>query len=201
MQQSHVTGSLVARAHRGERDAFDRLFALSADRALLFIRLRLGQKLRGRLESMDVLQEVYVEALRAFPRFEYRGDDSFSRWLCRLIENRIRGLADHHGAKKRTPPGRELAVSTVLAGVQNARTGPVTALDHGEARERLGRAVEALDEDARLVVLLRFFQGHTQAEIAELMGRSPTAVRRLLGKTTLLLGRALETQPAGQGVA
>ena len=191
VQPSRITESLVARAHQGDREAFDRLFALAADRALLFIRLRLGRKLRSRLESMDVLQEVYVEALGAFERFEYRGDDSFSRWLCRLIENRIRGLADHFGAKKRTPPAGEVPVSKVIEGVRLSGAGPVTALDHGEARAQLADALEQLEDDAREVLLLRFFQGRTQGEIAELMGRSPTAVRRLLGKATLALGRKL----------
>ena len=69
-----ITASLVQRARAGDRDAYDHLFALAAERAQLFIRLRLGPRLRGKLDSMDVLQEAYVEASRAFPEFEYRGD-------------------------------------------------------------------------------------------------------------------------------
>ena len=189
---THVTESLVAQAKAGDREAFDRLFTLASDRALLFIRLRLGARLRGRLDSMDVLQEAYVEALKGFERFEYRGDDAFARWLCRLIENRIRGLADHFGAKKRTPPKGELHVSHVIDRVRASQTGPFSALDRGDARERLAQALAELEDAERETVLLRFFQGRTLDEIAEMTGRSPTGVRRLLGKSALKLGRHLQ---------
>lgn len=193
VRSTHVTDSLVARAKAGEQEAYDRLFALAADRALLYIRCRLGPKLRQRLQSMDVLQEAYVEAHRAFDRFEYRGDDAFAGWLCRVIENKIRGLADFHGAKKRTPEGEQVPVSIVLERERALQTGPVTAVDRTAARERMGHALEQLEPDQREVVLFRFFQDLTLQEIADVMGKSEPGVRRLLGKATRALGRALKT--------
>ncbi|MDJ0976529.1 MAG: sigma-70 family RNA polymerase sigma factor [Planctomycetota bacterium] len=193
VRSTHITESLVARAKAGEREAYNRLFALAADRALLFIRCRLGPRLRERLQSMDVLQEAYVEAHRAFERFEYRGDDAFAAWLCRLIENKIRGLADFHGAQKRTPKGQQLPVSIVLERERADRTGPVTAVDRSAARERMANALDTLEPDQREVVLLRYFQDRTLQQIADVMGKSEAGVRRLLGKATRTLGRALKS--------
>lgn len=189
-----ATAILVERAQRGDQEAYDRLFALGADRALLFIRLRLGARLRSKLDPMDVLQEAYLEAHKAFPSFSYTGDDAFSRWLNRIIENCIRGLADHHGAKKRKPPGEVRQVSRVLDQIRASGTGPVTAADRLDSRDRLARAMEKLEEEDRQVLLMRHFEDLTVDEIAHRLGRSPSATRRLLGRATTRLGTLLESR-------
>ena len=182
---THGTAGLVERARAGDREAYDQLFALASDRALMFIRMRLGDGLRGHVDSLDILQQAYLEAHRCFGDFTYRGESSFSRWLCRLIENRIRDQAGHYGAKKRTPP--EPQVAEVLG----RATGPVTAAGRAELRERLEQAMARLPEEQREALLLRHFQQRTIDEIAEVCGRSATATRRLLGKATRRLGALL----------
>lgn len=186
-----TTAVLVQRARGGDREAYDALFALAADRARLFVRLRLGPALRAKVDVDDVLQEAYLEAHRSFERFRYHGDGAFSRWLCRIIENRIRGLADHHGAVKRKPPGALARVSRIEQRVAAARTGPQTAALRGERSALLVQAMDALADEEREVLLLRFFQDRSLDDIAHTTGRSPTAVRRLLGKATRRMGTLL----------
>ena len=194
---ARVTARLVERARAGDREAYDQLFARAADRVLWFIRLRLGPRLRERLDSMDVLQESYVEAHRAFDRFEYRDDDSFFRWLCRLVENRIRGLADHFGAQRRSP-GEVVPVSRVLEKLRASGPGPATLTAQSEQRERLADALEHLETDEREALLLHHFQERSVQEIADLLGKSPSSVRRLLGRATVRLGaRIKEASRAG----
>ena len=192
---SPPTLQLIGRARAGDREAYDRLFALAFERARLFVRMRLGPTLRTRLDSKDVLQEAYVEAHRAFERFEYRGPGSFTKWLCRIIENRIRGLADHHGARKRTPPGAMARVSRIAHQLETSTEGPATQVARREANERLLAGVDALPEAQREVLLLRFFQDLTIDEIASLTGHSPTTTRRLLGRAAMALGAALGGAP------
>jgi RNA polymerase sigma-70 factor (ECF subfamily) len=182
-----LTRLLLDRARAGERDAYERLFALAADRLLLFIRLRLGAGLREKVDSLDVLQETFLEAHRALPGFEAGEDGAFARWLCRIAENRLRGLADHHGAKKRTLPTDERPVSDVLA----AHAGPSTLASRKETRDRLERALGELAPDEQQALLLRYFEDRGLEEIAERLGRSPTAVRRLLGRGLAALGGRL----------
>ncbi len=179
---------LIRRAHAGEREAYDQLFALAADRVLLFIRMRLGEGLRARVDSMDVLQEAYLEAHRALPEFEPRDDGAFARWLCKIAENRIRGLADHFGAKKRQG---KVEVTAVLERAKATGTGPMTAVARRENRELLAAAMERLEGKEREALMLRYFQDRTVEDVASLMGRSPTAVRRLLGRAAIRLGEEL----------
>lgn len=189
------TVALIERARAGDREAYDRLFALAFERARLFVRMRLGPALRTKLDSRDVLQEAYVEAHRAFERFEYRGPGSFTKWLCRIIENRIRGLADHHGAKKRTPPGGHAHASRILERLEASTAGPATRVARHDANERLLAGMDELADEQREVLLLRFFQDRTIDEIASLTGHSATTARRLLGRAAVALGAVLGDAP------
>jgi RNA polymerase sigma-70 factor, ECF subfamily len=176
-----VTHILWQRARQGDRAAYDRLFALHADRALLFIRARLGAKLRDKVESQDVLQDAYLAAHQGFPHFEHTDEGAFTHWLCRIIENRIRDLGDHFGALKRQAV--ELPRSDP--------TGPVTALDRAEHRAKVARALDELDHDHRQVLLLRYFEGLSAEETGQRMNRSAGAVRKLTARALTELGRHL----------
>jgi RNA polymerase sigma factor (sigma-70 family) len=59
-------------------------------------------------------------------------------------------------------------------------------------------AIEALDEPEREALLLRHFEDATVDEIAERLGRSPSAVRRLLGRAAARLGDALSALEGGR---
>lgn len=188
---SNDTACLVAAARSGDQDAYDRLFALAAPRVRTFIHLRLGPALRAKVTPDDVLQDAYLAAHEAFGGFRYRGDGTFTRWLCRIVENRLRGLADHFGAKKRRAPEALERVSRIEERVVAAQTGPQTAVLRNEANTRLVNAIERLDSAEQDVLLLRFFQDRTLDDIAHLLGKSPTATRRLLGRATRHLGNLL----------
>lgn len=176
-----ITKTLCDQARAGNREAYDRLFGLHADRARLFIRARLGAKLRGKVESGDVLQDAYLAAHQAFDRFEYTDDGAFTRWLCRIIDNRIRDLGDHFGAQKRQ-----------LVDVPRSNpTGPFALLDRAEHREKVARAIESLADDHREVLLLRFFEGLSAEETGERMQRTAGAVRKLTARALTELGTRL----------
>lgn len=176
-----ITHTLWTQARAGDRAAYDRLFALHSDRARMFIRARLGPQLREKLECDDVLQEAYLAAHRAFDQFQYTDEGSFTRWLCRIIDNRIRDLGDHFGALKRQ------AVDLPLSDP----TGPVTALDRVEHRAKVARGLNELADDHRQVLLLRFFEGLSAEETAERMGRTAGAVRKLAARALAELGKRL----------
>jgi RNA polymerase sigma factor (sigma-70 family) len=88
--------------------------------------------------------------------------------------------------------GREApAVSAILENLRASGTGPVTAADRLERRRTLENVIESMNEEEREVVLLRFFQDRTIDEIAAVLGRSSTAVRRLVGRALLRMGTEL----------
>lgn len=186
-----TTAALATRAKAGDREAAGRLFALAADRARLYVRLRLGPSLRQRVDVDDVLQDGWAEATRSLASFEPRGEGAFVRWLCRILENRIRDLGDRETARKRTPDAAFVRVSEIASHAAGPKSGAAGAAARAEEEVRLVRAVDALPDDEREVVLRRFFEHRTLDEIAALTGQGETTVRRLLGRALRRLGSAL----------
>jgi RNA polymerase sigma-70 factor (ECF subfamily) len=176
-----ITQILCKKAMSGDRDAYDRLFAIHSDRALMFVRARLGPRLRQKVESIDVLQDAYLAAHQAFPSFEYVDDGSFTRWLFRIIENRIRDMNDHFAAKKRQ----------AIPLPASDPTGPITAFDRAEHRAKVLAALDDLSEDHCQVLLLRFFEGLSAEETGKMMDRSAGAVRKLTSRALVELGKRL----------
>ncbi len=95
------TLELLGRIHDGNDEAWNELYRLYHDELLFTIRMNLGTGLRTALESEDVLQSVALEAFKALPRFEHRGEGSLRAFLHRLVLNKIRDRADTFKAKKR----------------------------------------------------------------------------------------------------
>lgn len=179
-------------------DAFDRRFVDAAERLHLFLRVRTGQNLRTHEDSLDLVQETYLAAARAFPTFEDRGDGAFVRWLCRIAENCIRARRDHHAAGKRRPPAELERVSALLSRIAAGTLGPATRAERQEQRQRLAEALADLPREEREPFVMRHFEGLDLDAIAERTGTSATSVRRLLGRASLRLGERLgEREPGG----
>lgn len=185
------TAALVGRAQAGDRAAYARLVGAVAERVRLYARLRLGPRLRTEVDTEDVLQEAWLEAHRALASFRWQGEGSFTRWVNRIVEHRIRGLLDHHGALKRSPPGPRAAPDAELGALASS-AGPATAAQGREEGERLLAAMDALADEERNVLLLRFHLGLSLDEAAHALGRSVGATRRLLGRALAALGARLE---------
>lgn len=182
---------LVRLAKAGDRDAYDRLFGAAADRVLAFIRLRLGKKLRADQDSLDVLQEAYLAAHRAFSTFESGDSKAFFRWLCQIVETTIRGLADFAGAAKRRAPGERERLSAVIDRARSM-SGPASQAMKKDDHRQLADALETLDPANREIVLLRFFVGLSTDVIAATIDLPETTVRRTCAKAVLRLGDLLK---------
>lgn len=185
------TDELTLGARGGDADACEALFARVADRLLLYVRLRLGPRLAGSLEPMDVVQDTYLAALRAFSGFEPRGPGAFSRWLFRIADNRLRDAADHLDARKRQALGQAVRSSAVIARLRAEEAGPATESDRREQAGGLHDALGALAEDERQAVLLRHFHEATFTEIGDQLGVSEPTARRLVVRAYARLGERL----------
>jgi len=178
---SDYTTNLLKLARSGDRSAYDRLFGLQRERALFFIRAKLGPRLREKVDSQDVLQESYLMAHKDFAGFVGADERAFQGWLYRIIENRLKDLGGFHAAGKRQ--------SVPLTA--SDPTGPATRAHRLENRELVGNALDELHEDHRDVLLHRFFGGLSSEETGKLMGRTAGAVRKLTARALLELEKRL----------
>ncbi len=159
-----------------------------------FVRLRLGRALRSREESVDLVQSICGDALADLAGFEYRGPESFRKWLMHRAENKIRTRGRYWGRAKRAA-GNELQHDETgideLREVADAFTPSRNAAGREEL-ERLERAFEELSEDDRRVILLARVVGLDHAAVAAEMDRTPLATRSLLSRALAKLAARLE---------
>jgi RNA polymerase sigma-70 factor (ECF subfamily) len=161
----------VTRAVEGDHEAFRVLVERYQGRAYgLALRV-----MRDEEQAKDVVQEAFLKAYRSLDRFE--GRSSFYTWFYRVVMNLC------IDAKRRQPSGRmvewdesqalEAPAGTGLDAVDPARqqaSGPAGDLERAELRDTIGRAIEALPDDARQTLMLREVDGLSYSEIAKSLG-------------------------------
>jgi RNA polymerase sigma-70 factor (ECF subfamily) len=176
------TDSLLLKARSGSADALDAVFERCVARVLTLVRLRLGRRLRERLESRDVLQAVMLKALRGFARFNGRNGAAFMAWLARIVENEVRDQADFH-ARLRRDARREVALDdAALDNLPNRARSLTSRLLLDERLERLATALESLAPDHRAVIVGRYLEELSFEELGRRLERSPDACRMLLAR-------------------
>ena len=194
------TQELVMLAKGGDESALAQLCGAYAERVRRIIRLRMGSELRSKLESMDIVQDAMMAALRGLDRFTYRSEGDFLRWLCGIAENQIRGNLDRFHAAKRDMR-REAPLNRGAAGTESrppAAAGPIVTttpsaiFSRSEDLDKLERALDALRPEHREVVVLAKVEGHSYKEIAVRLDKSPEAVGMLLSRAMLALIKAFE---------
>ena len=165
-----------------------------------FVRLRLGESLRQRETSLDLVQSVVREALEDLKGFEYRGETSFRQWLLRRAESKIRDRARFWRRDRRAAEREVSGDGTGHDGGEADDLGQqlatfFTPSRHAAAREeleRVERAFLSLPEDWRRVILMARVLGLSHEEIGVELGRTPLATRTLLCRALARLTTLLE---------
>lgn len=170
--------------------------AANIESLLVYIAVRLGPALRQRVEAVDVLQETLMAAWRDRAGAPLDDSRQFRVWLLAVVENRIRDMADHAGAKKR---GGHLAQEPLHPGALAAgSTTPSRIAWHREAADVMRQALEQVPEDCRHVVFLRLFRQMTLREVAAELGLGLGTVRGLLRRGAELYRQRLQAAVIGQ---
>ncbi len=180
MEPKSIARTLYEQAKAGDAAAYEELFGQCADRLLMFIRLRMGS-LQGKVEAEDILQDAYLSAHRGFAEFQYESDGAFLRWLCCIVDHRLRDSVDYFAASKRQP--------VVIP--RSTQTGPFTALKRMEQQQQIEQAIRSMSPEHQRVLLLRYFQGLSAEEAGQAMGKSANAIRSLTARALSQLGQHL----------
>ena len=165
----------VAMARDGDARAFERIYrALEGRVFALCLRMTADER-----EAEERVQDVFVRAWERIGQF--RGDSKFSTWLHRLAVNVV--LQERRSAGRRR--AREQTTDRVEAyGHAAVRAMPGTRVD-------LERAIAALPDGARRVLVLRDVQGYAYKEIAEITGVTLGTVKAQIHRARGLVQEAL----------
>ncbi len=157
----------IRQAKAGDPDAYRVLVERYQGRAF---RLAL-RVLRDEDAARDAVQDAFLKAWTALPRFE--GRSSFFTWLYRLVMNQCldhkrRDKSDRHDAFEEGGAVESQLSEAPLPEVEGVTfAAPAAEVARKELREQLAAAIERLPEAARETLLLREVEGLSYAEIAK----------------------------------
>ncbi|HEY2843148.1 MAG TPA: sigma-70 family RNA polymerase sigma factor [Bryobacteraceae bacterium] len=158
---------VIEACQRGDDDAFRVLFETHKDRVYSIALRYAGDS----AAAMDIAQDTFVKLLSSIQQF--RGEASFESWLYRLVVNLC---LDHHRRGRRFLP----LMDDVLDMLRAPRENALSDMLREEQEERVQLLVAQLPEEQRIVVVLRYTEGRSYEEIAELLHcRRGTVASRL----------------------
>jgi len=167
---------LVARARQGDRWAFEQLVDRHQNRLFTLAARTLGSA----DEAADAVQEAFIRAWLGLPRF--RGGSLFSTWLYRIGVN----AAHDQRVKRRAEPLDEV----------REPADPQDSFHVSELSSALQSALNQLDEDYRVAVVLYDVLGCSYTEIAELTEVAEGTVKSRIFRGRSRLAELLGTRTA-----
>jgi len=178
---------LVRLAQGGDTRAFDELVSRYRDRVF-----RLSFKiLRHEDDAAEAMQDAFLSAYRGIKNF--KAESTFSTWLYRVATNaslmKYRKRRDDHvsleQSQSRVPDAEPLAIP-------DWSQQPLEELLDDETRQVMEDGLRRLPEDLRIVFILRDEDGHSNAEVAEMLQLSVAAVKSRLHRARIALRDRLD---------
>ena len=159
----------------------------------------MGPELRTKLQSMDLVQDAFISALRSLENFTYKNEGDFLRWISKIAENRIRDNldklhADKRDIRKEIPLNNRSATQNTLAGISAPvdTTTPSLIMSRREDLNKLEKAMDKLKPEYREVITLTKIEGLSYKEAADKLGKGADAVRMLLSRAITAMSQSFE---------
>jgi len=167
---------LIRRARQRDADAFSELYRRHVDRIYRYLLLRVNDD----TVAEDLTSEVFVRALESLASYEDRGAP-FAAWLYRIAKARV---IDHWRRLQRTDVSLEASDLDVAIELP---VGDVVAY------KALAGALRHLTDEQQEVIILKFVEGLSIAEVAKITGRTEGAVKALQHRALATLARLMDS--------
>ena len=188
MGDAEELDALIHQAIAGDQSAATALFRRYHDRLLRMVRLRMDHRLRGRLDSEDIVQEAYLDAVQRLPDFATKRPMSFFLWLRFLTAQKLIDAQRHHLGVEKRDVGREVSLyrgpmpeassASLAAQLVGRLTSPSLAAIRAETQIKVQEVLNAMEPLDREVLVLRHFEHLTNGDVAEVLNLSPAAASK-----------------------
>jgi RNA polymerase sigma-70 factor (ECF subfamily) len=165
----------LQRASQGDLDAFGMLYEKYVERIFNYVYYRTGNV----HDAEDLSARVFYRALHHIHTYTDRGVP-FSAWLYRIAHNLV---ANWHRDRSRH---QEIPLSDAPT-IHYKGEPPEVAVMQTQERDALLRLIRQLPSERQHLLILKFLEHMSNAEIGETMGRSEGAVKSLYHRTLLSL--------------
>ena len=180
--QEYNEEQVLVLASQGDRDAFGRLYERYAERIFNYVYYRTGNQ----HDAEDLTARVFQRAMNHIRNYTDRGVP-FSAWLYRIAHNLV---ANWHRDRSRK---QEIPIDD-LPILPTKGDHPERNLVRSQEQDSLLRMIRKLPPERQNLLILKFVEDMSNAEIGRIMGRSEGAVKSLYHRTLLALRDQLEDQ-------
>lgn len=162
-------------AAQGDQEAFGVLYERYVSRIYSYIYYRTGNQ----HDAEDLTARVFFRAMRHVENYKDRGLP-LSAWLYRIAHNLVANWHRDNSRKK------EIPLDEIIL-VRHSGELPEAVLIENEEKENLLGVIHRLPADRQQLIILKFVEHLSNAEIGQVMGRSEGAVKSLYHRTLLSL--------------
>ncbi len=178
---------LLKEARTGDAAVFGQLLELHRRYLALLARTHIGQRLQGKVDASDLVQETFLEAHRHFPHFQGTSEGQFVCWLRQILAMKLAALMRRYFGTQGRDVRLEQEILSALdqsslmldRGLAAVQSSPSQQAARREQAVLLANALDRLPEDYREVIILRHLEGLTFPQVAARMARSLDSVEKL----------------------
>ncbi|MBE9524199.1 MAG: sigma-70 family RNA polymerase sigma factor [Chloroflexi bacterium] len=167
---------LVTRATQGSSDAFGELY----DRYVVRIFNYVYYRTNNTHDAEDLTERVFLRAIKHIEKYENRGLP-ISAWLYRIAHNLVANWYRDNSRRQ------EIPLETFEFTLRYQGEKPELALIRTEEQEDLLAVIRQLPEDRQQLLILKFVEHLTNAEIGQIMGRTEGAIKSLYHRILISL--------------
>lgn len=176
---SMTDSELVAMA-KEDKEAFGVLYERYVTKIYNYIYYRTS----NHQDAEDLTAKVFYRAMNHIENYVDRGVP-FQAWLYRIAHNLVANFHRNQGRRKIIPLDDYVAHTL-------RSDAPDKQAEQNEAEEHLMQAIRRLPDERQQLLLLKFIEQKSNAEIGEIMGRTEGAVKSLYHRTLLALRDELQ---------
>ncbi|MFN8452366.1 MAG: sigma-70 family RNA polymerase sigma factor [Anaerolineae bacterium] len=172
---------LVELAKAGDKDSFGELYERYLDKIYSYVYYRTG----NHHDAEDLTARVFFRAMAHIESYTERGVP-FQAWLYRIAHNLVANWHRDRGRRKVIPLDEFIATSL-------KSDSPDKQAEDQEERDALRDAIQRLPEERQQLLLLKFVDHKSNAEIGEIMDRTEGAIKSLYHRTLIALRDELQS--------
>ena len=208
-ENNEVPGELLRRAADGDQTALADLLTPYRGRLKRMVKIRLNQRLQGRVDASDIIQDALLEASQRLREYLDGPGMPFFLWLRHLAGQKLIDVHRRHLGTLKRDAGLEISLhhgswpvascASLAEQLLGRLTSPSQAAIKAELRLRVQEALNSLDPLDREVLALRHFEQLTGAETAQVLGIKPAAAGKRYLRALERLREILAGLPGGLG--
>ena len=165
----------IARASQGDPEAFTFIYERYVKRIYNYVYYRIGSE----TDAEDITSRVFYRAFGHIGNYVDKGVP-FSAWLYRIAHILIANWHRDSHRRKEVPLEDQLEMPAHI-------DHPERAVEQTQEMELLLKGIRRLSPDRQQLLILKFVEDYSNAEIGEIMGKSEGAIKSLYHRALIAL--------------